>query len=102
MGWVRAAAATEVTVGKGHAITLKNQKIALFRTGDGEVYALEDVCPHMGFPLHNGRIKGKVVTCTHHGVPIDLETGVSTRFKFYCVKPFALKIEHGDIWLDLD
>ncbi len=30
---------------------------------DGRAYALDDRCPHMGFPLHRGTVEEGLVTC---------------------------------------
>ena len=37
--------------------------IAIFRTADDEVFALDDRCPHKGGPLSQGLIYGKRVAC---------------------------------------
>ena len=52
--------------------------IAVFRTGDGEVYALRDACPHRGGPLSQGIVHGRAVTCPLHSWTIDLATGHPT------------------------
>ncbi len=51
--------------------------IAIFRTGDGAVFALLDACPHKGGPLSQGIVHGQSVTCPLHGRVIDLATGES-------------------------
>jgi nitrite reductase (NADH) small subunit len=52
--------------------------IALFRTGDDEVYALFDRCPHKAGPLSQGIVHGRAVTCPLHAWVIDLRTGEPT------------------------
>ena len=52
--------------------------IAVFRTGDGEVFALVDRCPHKGGPLSQGIVHGRSVTCPLHGRVIELDTGQLT------------------------
>src|SRR5436853_4209575 len=43
---------------------------------DGErAYALDDRCPHMGFPLHRGTVESGLVTCHWHHARFDLESG---------------------------
>lgn len=42
---------------------------------DGEVYAIEDRCPHLGVSLENGYLDNKVIKCKDHGLAISLETG---------------------------
>lgn len=49
--------------------------IAVFRTGDDEVFALIDVCPHRAGPLSEGIVAGRTVTCPLHNWTITLDDG---------------------------
>ena len=49
--------------------------IAVFRTGDDEVFALIDRCPHRGGPLSEGIVQGRAVACPLHGWVIELDSG---------------------------
>ena len=53
------------------AITVLDEPVVLFRSGDGEVRALQDTCPHRFAPLSRGRIKGSVIACGYHGLEFD-------------------------------
>ncbi len=44
--------------------------IGLYRDGD-QVYAMEDACPHAGFPLSRGTFENCVIVCDAHGWPFD-------------------------------
>src|SRR5215218_4327005 len=48
--------------------------IAVFATDDG-VYAVDNRCPHMGFPLHKGSVCDGILTCHWHHARFDLESG---------------------------
>ena len=50
-------------------------RIAVFRTAEDHVFALEDRCPHKGGPLSQGIVHGGAVTCPLHNMVIALETG---------------------------
>ena len=50
---------------------LLNEPIIFFRQQDGRVAALEDRCPHRGFPLHKGRLVGDTIECGYHGMTFD-------------------------------
>lgn len=76
--------------------------IAVFRTGDDEVFALHDKCPHRGGPLSQGLVAGKVVTCPMHGLKIDLASGEAVAPDKGCAKPFSVRIENGAVLLSLD
>jgi nitrite reductase/ring-hydroxylating ferredoxin subunit len=42
---------------------------------DGEAFAIDDRCPHMGFPLHRGTVESGLVTCHWHNARFDLTSG---------------------------
>ncbi len=50
-------------------------RVAVFRTAENEVFAIEDRCPHKGGPLSQGIVHGKAVTCPLHNFVISLESG---------------------------
>jgi nitrite reductase (NADH) small subunit len=49
-------------------------EIAVFRV-DGEIYAVENSCPHEGNPLIEGDVLAGNLTCAYHGWTFDLATG---------------------------
>lgn len=51
--------------------------VALFRTIDDAVFALDDRCPHRGGALSQGIVHGRYVTCPLHGWVISLENGAA-------------------------
>ena len=42
---------------------------------EGRAYAIDDRCPHMGFPLHRGTVESGLVTCHWHHARFDLLSG---------------------------
>lgn len=42
---------------------------------DGTLFAMSDFCTHSRCLLHNGKLKGKVVTCACHFAEFDVTTG---------------------------
>ena len=42
---------------------------------EGRAYAIEDRCPHLGFPLHQGTVEAGLVTCHWHHARFDLVSG---------------------------
>jgi nitrite reductase (NADH) small subunit len=51
--------------------------LAVFRTRDDRVFAIEDRCPHKGGPLSQGIVHDGCVTCPLHNWVISLETGAA-------------------------
>jgi nitrite reductase/ring-hydroxylating ferredoxin subunit len=46
---------------------------------DGNIYATDNVCPHWGGPLGQGKIREGKLVCPWHGWTFDLKTGETTR-----------------------
>lgn len=74
--------------------------VALFRTGEDEVYALENACPHKAGPLAEGIVHGKTVTCPLHNWVISLETGEAQGADEGRVSTYPARIEAGRILLE--
>jgi nitrite reductase (NADH) small subunit len=74
--------------------------IAIFRTVDDQVFALEDRCPHKGGPLSEGIVHGTQVTCPLHAWVFDLATGVAQGADDGAVRTFAARTEGGRVFLD--
>jgi nitrite reductase (NADH) small subunit len=76
--------------------------IALFRTADDRIFALEDKCPHRGGPLSQGIVHDGCVTCPLHNWVISLETGLAQGADEGSVRTIPVKVENGRILLGLD
>ncbi|MCC6464499.1 MAG: Rieske 2Fe-2S domain-containing protein [Planctomycetes bacterium] len=88
--------------GKGrHVDVPPGPGVALFSLGNGEFAAIEDNCPHMDAPLHDGICARGVVTCQWHGWQFDLRTGESLMSENIRVKRFPVVIEDGSLWAEL-
>ena len=76
--------------------------IAVFRTMDDEIYALDDRCPHKGGPLSQGIVHGAAVTCPLHNWVFDLATGLAQGADSGAVAVTAAKVEDGRVLLAAD
>ena len=74
--------------------------IAVFRDGDGEVFALRDKCPHKAGPLSQGIVSGRHVTCPLHSWKISLEDGQAQAPDVGCTRPISVKVLDGQVYLD--
>ena len=71
--------------------------IALFRTGDGRVFALRDRCPHKAGRLSQGIVHGSSVTCPLHNWKIALATGEAQGEDRGCTPTVPVKISVGRV-----
>ena len=74
MSFVRVAGLNEIPTDRGLRVRVGDVDVGLYRVGKS-VYAMEDTCPHAGFPLSHGRLDGCVIVCEAHGWPFDVRTG---------------------------
>jgi nitrite reductase (NADH) small subunit len=61
--------------GEGRTFAVGGERIAVFRTRAGGVYAVQADCPHRGGPLADSLVGGNTVVCPLHTWKFDLETG---------------------------
>lgn len=65
----------DLPVGSSTLIKCTDKDIAVFRTAVDEVYAIDNQCPHEGYPLLKGPVKNCVLTCPWHNFKFDLKNG---------------------------
>ena len=73
------------------------KEIAVFRTGDDQVFALVNECPHKKGPLSQGIVHGHSVACPLHNWNIALKTGEAQGADEGCTPTIAVKEEGGRI-----
>src|SRR5438034_5588188 len=89
---IRAAGCLTVQV-EGHTL-------ALFSSGE-QVYAVDNRCPHMGFPLQRGTLKDGILTCHWHHARFDLASGGTFDQFADDVRVFPVSIRDGEVWVDV-
>ena len=73
--------------------------IAVFVHAD-EVYAVDNRCPHMGFPLHMGSLCDGILTCHWHHARFDVCSGGTLDPWADDVPVHRVKVEQGSVWVD--
>ncbi|WP_200955598.1 nitrite reductase small subunit NirD [Sphingomonas sp. Root241] len=73
------------------------EEIAVFRTGDNQVFALVNRCPHKGGPLSQGIVHGHSVACPLHNWNIALKTGEAQGNDKGCTPVIPVKINAGRV-----
>jgi nitrite reductase/ring-hydroxylating ferredoxin subunit len=73
---------------------------AVLIVADGDdVVALDNRCPHMGFPLHRGSIEDGILTCHWHHARFDLRSGSTFDLWADDVPLRAVRIVDGEVWV---
>jgi len=97
--WIEIGALSEIPVLGSRVVRTAAGDIAVFRTGDDEVFALDDRCPHKGGPLSQGIVHNKRVTCPLHNFVIELRSGMAVAPDEGCTRAHPAKVENNMVWL---
>ena len=77
------------------------EHVVLLVNVNGAIRAYADSCPHLGTRLSQGSLQRNVLTCATHGWEFDASAGQGINPKTACLKSFAVKVENGDILIDV-
>ncbi|MBK9522704.1 MAG: nitrite reductase small subunit NirD [Rhodocyclaceae bacterium] len=100
--WLKLCPIDEIPVLGSRVMSRMNRpNIAIFRSSDNTVFAVEDVCPHKGGPLSQGIMHGNKVTCPLHGWNISLDTGTACSPDEGCARTFPTRLSDGVVWLQV-
>lgn len=98
--WVNVGALADIPPRGARVVRGPTGDIALFRTANDEVFALDDRCPHKNGPLSQGIVHDRAVTCPLHNWVIALDTGEARGADQGCTKTIAIKLAEGRVYLD--
>ena len=101
MAFQRIATLDELWDGEMMAVEI-DALVVLLVNVDGCIYAYADSCPHLGTRLSQGSLGRNVLTCSTHGWQFAANTGRGINPKTACLESFAVKVENGDIFIDVD
>ena len=96
----RIASVAEVTQVGLHTVRVNGHVIVLVHH-EGEIYALDNRCPHMGFPLDRGSVQDGILTCHWHHARFDLCTGGSFDLWADDTPNFPVEVRNGDVFVDV-
>ncbi|MEL6681633.1 MAG: nitrite reductase small subunit NirD [Pseudomonadota bacterium] len=98
--WIDIAALGDIPKRGARVVKTSEGCVAVFRTAEDEVFALNNACPHKAGPLAEGIVHGKSVTCPLHNWVISLETGEAQGADSGRVATYPARVEDGRILLD--
>jgi nitrite reductase/ring-hydroxylating ferredoxin subunit len=84
--------------GKSMVVRLAGKDVALFNI-DGNLYALDDACPHAGVSLGSSKLRGNIVTCRGHRFGYDVTTGQCVSIAGLRAVRHEVKIVDGKIFV---
>lgn len=99
--WIRVAALDDCPPGSACELVVADRIIALFNV-DGQLYAIDGICPHQGGPLAQGRLDAHTVTCPWHGWKFDISGNPSESDASPAAICYPVRASGSDILICLD
>ena len=86
----------------GKLVETQDRKIAVFNL-DGEIYAIDNACTHVGGPLAEGKVVGEEVICPWHGSRFNIKTGAVTHQPARtAVKSYPVRVTGDNVEIEID
>ena len=99
--WKHLCPASKLREGDPLGLQVGDVRIGLFKI-DGEIFAMDDVCPHAFALLSTGFIDGHVVECPLHGAMFDVRSGECRAGDYDDTRVFPVEIRDGEVYVNLD
>jgi nitrite reductase/ring-hydroxylating ferredoxin subunit len=96
--FIRAGSLEELKV-KGRLVVRGPHRPILIVHDRGRVFALDNRCPHMGFPLDRGSVEDGILTCHWHHARFDLASGCTFDLWADDVPTCSVEVRDLDVWV---
>lgn len=99
--YVKIAETKDVPKNQMQVFNVKEREILLINLED-KFYALDNRCPHMGYPLFFGSLKGGTLICGFHSAKFNVRTGESLGpVTSERLTTFPVKIQNSSIFIEV-
>ena len=102
MDWIEIGHVADIPRRGARCVRTPMGTIAIFRTMEDKVFAIENRCAHKGGPLSEGIVHGASVTCPLHNWVYNLATGEALGPDEGHVRTFAVDVVDGRIFMAPD
>ncbi len=93
------AGTIEEVKAKGRIVVHGAHRPILIVYDRGRIFALDNRCPHMGFPLDRGSVEDGILTCHWHHARFDLESGCTFDLWADDTPTFPVEVRDGQVWV---
>ncbi len=84
---------------KGYKVVHGPDRPIVVFYNDGDICAVDNRCPHMGFPLHRGECKDGIITCHWHHAQFDATSGCAFDLFAGDAEPFDIEIRSDQVFV---
>ena len=99
--WVPVLDVTELQEGSMKLVDAEGSPVLIVKVS-GQIFAIDNRCPHMSCGFSGGELDGFVIICPCHDWRFDLQTGEYEEEKDLKLIKYEWKIESGKIWIKLE
>ena len=99
--WVKIGTIADIPMRGARCVKNGETTIAIFRTADSRLFAIEDKCPHRNGPLSQGIVHEGCVTCPLHNWVISLETGKAQGADEGSVRTWPVRLDGETVLIGL-
>ncbi len=96
--FIECAKVTEIPDDGIIAVNVSGQSIALAKS-DGKIFAVDNRCPHMGYPLNRGSVHDGILICHWHHAMFDLASGCTFHPFADDVEPYPIEVRDGKVYV---
>lgn len=83
-------------------VDVDGRPVAVVRTEDGSIHAVDDVCSHANVSLSEGEVEDCTIECWLHGSRFDLRTGEPTGPPATApIDVYAVNVKDGTVYIDV-
>ena len=86
---------------KGRALVSGGPVPIVVFYSDGNLHAVDNRCPHMGFPLHRGTVEDGILTCHWHHARFDLKSGCTFDLFADDATVYPVEVRDGRVYVDV-
>lgn len=97
--WIKVTQEENIPSMGARKVIVADIEIAIFKTKDGSIFAVENSCPHKNGKLSEGLVHEHKVTCPLHNLDIELKSGQALEENGGCTKSYETKVENNTIYL---
>jgi nitrite reductase/ring-hydroxylating ferredoxin subunit len=100
MPFVKLANVSQLPEGSALHVEIGDGAVAICNV-EGKLHAIDGICPHSNGPLGDGGLHGRILVCPFHAWEFDCVTGLCTADDTLRQARFAVKVEGGDVLVDV-
>jgi nitrite reductase/ring-hydroxylating ferredoxin subunit len=98
--FIQCASVADIPEGSIIAVNIEGHSIALANS-EGQIRAVDNRCPHMGYPLNRGTIHNGILICHWHHARFDLESGCTFDPFADDVQSYPVQVDNGHVYVNI-